>query len=155
MAKQTKFKVGQECYIKTKIIAISLLPPHSIKCDMGKEYPYVFIPDGHYINTSKTKYGSLILASEVENKSEYPKWMMVSLDEKKWYKRFVIYKHNNIFFAMSCAENNNQLDKCTETFGWKFTKDIEPKPSKKEKLLIQIDELKQKVQKLEDQANKM
>lgn len=57
-------------------------------------------------------------------KSEYPKVMLVSSSQKRWEKRVVFMKKNNLFIAWNDAETIEESKTITFTTTWKYAKEL-------------------------------
>ena len=74
-------------------------------------------------------------------KSEYPKVMLVSVDNLNWHKRVVFMKKNETFIAWNNAETMEAAAKSYGASSWEYAKDIEPEPPTLE---LTIDEIAEK-----------
>jgi hypothetical protein len=97
-------------WIKVQVTRIDLDSKYPIKCD-GIE----FTLEGRY-----TEWGDKI-AFPLEPTE---RWMMVSDDNIKWYKRKVFNQKNGYFLTWSCAKTDEEID-YEHVTSWKLAKEIE------------------------------
>ena len=64
---------------------------------------------------------------ELPEEKTFPRVMLVSDDEIKWYKRVVFMKKRDWFLAWFSAETIEESESIYEAYGWNYAKDVEPK----------------------------
>ena len=64
---------------------------------------------------------------ELPEEKTFPRVMLVSDDEIKWYKRVVFMKKRDRFLAWFSAETIEESESIYEAYGWNYAKDVEPK----------------------------
>lgn len=64
---------------------------------------------------------------ELPEENSFPRVMLVSDDEIKWYKRVVFMKKRDRFLAWFSAETIEESESIYETYTWYYAKEIEPK----------------------------
>lgn len=57
----------------------------------------------------------------------FPRVMLVSIDEIKWYKRVVFMKKCNMYLAWDEAETIEESEYIYSVAAWRYAKEIEPK----------------------------
>ena len=63
---------------------------------------------------------------ELPEERTYPRVMMVSFDNKSWYKRIVFMKKKGGYLAWIDVETAEEAENITDTCFWKYAKEIEP-----------------------------
>lgn len=64
---------------------------------------------------------------ELPEEKTFPRVMLVSDDEIKWYKRVVFMKKRDRFLAWFYAETIEESESIYETYTWYYAKEVEPK----------------------------
>lgn len=127
-----EFKVGDKVALIMTVCKIDEGFSSSIKMNRegGQDWSQSCTEDGRVWS----KEPITVFHLEDIQKSEYPKWMMVtnssiyinSLDRKCWVKRYVIAKHNNKYIVISYADTEAHLKiSGCETSCYYHAKDIE------------------------------
>jgi hypothetical protein len=97
--------------------------PYPVRVEDSSGCFHSYGKDGKYIRNAKCP--SLFTYNPFEKKEFEPRWMMVSNDQVKWHKRFVIYKHHKLFIALIYADNECHLASQVGTYPWEYAKEIE------------------------------
>ena len=63
---------------------------------------------------------------ELPEEKTYPRVMLVSFNKLSWHKRVVFMKRRGGFLAWANAKTLEEAENVTETFFWKYVKEIEP-----------------------------
>ena len=63
---------------------------------------------------------------ELPEEKTYPRVMMVSFDNKFWYKRIVFMEKKGGYLAWINAETAEEAENITEICLWRYAKEIEP-----------------------------
>lgn len=103
-------KVGD--WIKVQVTDISDNPRYPIRCGNILS----FTKNGIYFCDNKQ------VAFPLE---QTERWMMVSEDEKKWFKRKVIAYKKEKFIVWSGAETDEKVNDTIQTAYWNYAKEIE------------------------------
>lgn len=102
-------KVGD--WIKVQVTEIDLDRNFPIRCGNSLS----FTMNGEYLK----HYNKVALPLEPTER-----WMMVSDDNIKWYKRKVFNQKNGYFLTWSCAKTDEEID-YEHVTSWKLAKEIE------------------------------
>ena len=138
-----EFKVGDKCVVEYTVTEMTE-EHYPIKCKTKNEIEESFTNDGLYI------IGDAIPAlkhiEDIIPKPEFPKWMMVKIDNK-WVKRKVIYKDE---FGYAFITTGNETLDCSTACSCKLAKEIEPENNKLQELEKKHKELGQEIEKLKN-----
>lgn len=78
---------------------------------------------------------------ELQEEKPFPRVMLVSDDEIKWYKRVVFMKKNDRFLAWFSAETIEESESIYETYTWYYAKEVEPR-----QITITLSDLNSKIE---------
>lgn len=123
---QREFKVGDKVYIECNVVSVNVNENYPILVSTEGGMQLSFTKDGRF-----EKSDSISVLKHIEDinlKSEYPKWMMVKIDDK-WVKRKVIYKDD---FGYAFITSFGKTLEYNTVCSCKLAKEIESKESKEE-----------------------
>lgn len=167
MAKQREFKIGDKCVVEYTVTEIFEKDEYPIHCRDVNGKLRTFSREGIvYLNGRNTPILKYI--EDINQNSEYPKWMMVSNHiTSATVKRFVIGTILNKYVALndSVSENSinykkyveNPNDNSIHLTVWDYAEEIEGKSSTivKEILVNKADELMKMAQELIKESNRL
>lgn len=140
-----EFKVGDKCVVEYTVTEIFEKDEYPIHCRDGNGKLRTFTREGIvYLNGRNTPI--LKHTEDITPKSEFPKWMMVSDNEKTWLEKYVIYKDAYTIITCCVHETTTKLGIMT----WKYAKEIEPENNKLQELEEKYKELGQEIEKLKN-----
>jgi hypothetical protein len=102
-----------------------------------KTNKYSYTIDGkHHIGD---KYPSAFTKNPFENVGFQERWMMVSTNERHWFKRKVFIQKNGYFISWDNAETDEAVEEALRVAPWQYAKEIE-EPKELELTLEEIAE---------------
>lgn len=140
-----KFKVGDKCYTECTVTEIKNgLFDYPIVVEFANKERFTFTINGKYYTRDNMQ--TLKHIEDIIPKPEFPKWMMVKMDDK-WVRRKVIYKDE---FGYAFITSGGETLENNAVFSCKLAKEIEPENIKLQELEIKYKELGEEIEKLKN-----